>query len=67
MQIVAPAAAPRQEVSQQPSRRLQQTEPPVIQQRQLEPPPTRSEASSGTGQELVIQGREVARKASGKR
>jgi hypothetical protein len=66
-QIVASPAATRQEVLQQPSRHLQQIEPPVIQQRQLEAPPTQSEASFGTGQELVLQGKNVARKPPSRR
>jgi hypothetical protein len=66
-QLVAPPAVTRQQISQQPSHRLQQSEAPLTQQRQLEAPATRSDAFSGTGQELVLQGREIARKPSSKR
>ena len=63
---VATPAATNQQILQQPIRHLRQIGPASMQQRQLEPS-TQSEASSGTGQELVLQGREVARKTSGKR
>jgi hypothetical protein len=66
-QIAAPPVAARQEVLQQSSRRLPQTVSASTQQRQLEAPPTLSEASAGTGQELVLQGREVARNPPSKR
>jgi hypothetical protein len=66
-QLPAPPAAARQETLQQPSRRLQRIEPPASGQRQLETPPTQSEASRGTGQELVLQGKEVARKTPSRR
>jgi hypothetical protein len=61
-QLPAPPAATRQESPQQPNRSLQQIEPQARQQGQLEAPSTQSEASSGVGQKLVLQGREVARK-----
>jgi hypothetical protein len=61
-QLRAPPAPTRQESLQQPSRSLQQIKPQARQQRQLGAPSTQSEASSGTGQELALQGREVARK-----
>ena len=67
-QIVAPPAATRQQILQQPTRRvLQQIKPAPEEQRQLGAPPTQSEESLGIGQELVLQGREVARKTPGKR
>jgi hypothetical protein len=61
-QLPAPPAAVRRELLQQPSRSLPQIEPPARQQRQLAAPPAQSQASSKSSQELVLQGREVARK-----
>jgi hypothetical protein len=63
-QLVAPLATTHQQILQQPSRHLRQIEPPVTRQGQLEAPSTQSDRSSGAGQELVLQGREVARKTS---
>jgi hypothetical protein len=65
-QVVARLTATRQTILQQPSR-PQQIEPAPRQQRQLGAPPTQSNAFAGTGQELVLQGKEVARKTPNKR
>jgi hypothetical protein len=61
-QLPAPPAAVRRELLQQPSRSLPQIEPPARQQRQLAAPPAQSEASPKSSQELMLQGREVAKK-----
>jgi hypothetical protein len=65
-QVVARLTATRQTILQQPSR-PQQIEPAPRQQRQLGAPPAQSNAFAGTGQELVLQGKEVARKTPNKR
>jgi hypothetical protein len=65
-QVVARLTATRQTILQQPNR-PQQIEPAPRQQRQLGAPPAQSNAFAGTGQELVLQGKEVARKTPNKR
>jgi len=52
---------------QQPGRRLRQADPAATEQRQLEALPDESEPYSVTGQELIRQGKDIARKVPGRR